>query len=78
MRAIVEKELKMKHHLLESPSHQKVTPRVSVGFIPFPSVTVCLSLTASSLWNNVFLVVASVCCPSFTHMHRFLTGSAVR
>lgn len=25
MREILEKELKMKHHLLESPSHQKVT-----------------------------------------------------
>lgn len=73
----MEKELKMKHHLLDSPSHQKVTPQESVGFIPFPLVTLFLSLTASSLWNSVFLVVASVCCPSFTHMHHFLTGSAV-
>lgn len=48
MREIVEKELKMKQHLLESPSHQKVTACVS------------LSLTASerkasSLFNSVFL-----------------------
>lgn len=28
MKEIVEKELKMKHHLLESPSPQKVTPHV--------------------------------------------------
>lgn len=74
MREIVEKELKMKHHLLESPSHQKVTPQVSVGFTPPPSVTLFLSLTASSPWNNVFLVVAYLLSLYYTH---FLTGSTV-
>lgn len=39
MREILEKELKMKHHLLESPSHQKVTHHSVVSQTPL--VFVC-------------------------------------
>lgn len=51
MREIVEKELKMKQHLLESPSHQKVTASVEAVCV----IPLCLSLATSSLLNGVFL-----------------------
>lgn len=65
MKEIMEKELKMKHHLLESPSHQKVALHVSVLF---PCLT---DINLSFLRDSV----SCVHCPSFTHLHQFLTGS---
>lgn len=49
MREIVEKELKMKHHLLESPSHQKVN-------------TSCCSFTGSFGVRSVFVTYFTVRC----------------
>lgn len=52
MREIAAKEMKMKHHLLESPSHQKVAPCVSVLY---PCLTFSSAVTG---WvsNSRFLM----------------------
>lgn len=68
MRAITEKELKMKQHLLESSSQQKVTPRVSLCFTSWShALSVCLfvslSLYRSLYFEKSFLFVE--CCLSF-------------
>lgn len=61
MREIMEKELKMKQHFLESPSHQKVTACVSLCFTPLSHTRfVCHFVTPSHCFRKKsFLSVVS-------------------